>query len=210
MSDDPTLGRGRSWFLLAFFAVAVSAYAIAVLTVPAFGPPFIAERRAVIPWAVLGHLAGGSTALLTGALQLNAGLRIRFVELHRWTGRVYLLTVAVGGASGFALALRPQGGFVTHVGFGLLAMLWLATTGMAYRRIRARDQVGHRRWMFRSYSLTFAAVTLRIYLPASLLAGLPFLPAYQAIAWACWVPNLIVTEWWFLRPRRGSEVEVGA
>jgi predicted membrane protein DUF2306 len=192
--------RPRSWYLLAFLAVAVSAYAVAVLTVPAFGPPFIAERRAVIPWAVVGHLAGGAVALLTGAHQLNPALRTRFLEAHRWTGRMYLLAVAVGGTCGLALALRSQGGFVTHVGFGLLAVLWLATTGMAYLRIRARDQAGHRRWMFRSYALTFAAVTLRIYLPASLFAGLPFLPAYQAIAWACWVPNLLVTEWWFLRP----------
>jgi hypothetical protein len=26
--------------------------------------------------------------------------------------------------------------------------------------------------------------------------------ACQAIAWACWVPNLLVVEWWLLRPVR--------
>jgi hypothetical protein len=60
----------------------------------------------------------------------------------------------------------------------------------------------HRAWMLRSYSLTFAAVTLRIWLPLSQVAGLPFLPSYQAIAWLCWVPNLIVVEWFVLRAGR--------
>jgi hypothetical protein len=54
--------------------------------------------------------------------------------------------------------------------------------------------------MIRSYSLAFAAVTLRIYLPIAVaVMRIPFDQAYPAIAWLCWVPNLIVTEWWVLR-----------
>jgi hypothetical protein len=52
--------------------------------------------------------------------------------------------------------------------------------------------------MIRSFALTFAAVTLRLYLPASQIAGMPFPAAYSAIAWLCWVPNLLVAEW-FIR-----------
>jgi len=71
---------------------------------------------------------------------------------------------------GFALATRSQGGLVTHVGFGLLAILWFGTTAAAYFSIRRGDQVSHRRWMIRGYALTFAAVTLRWYLPLALVA----------------------------------------
>ena len=92
-----------------------------------------------------------------------------------------------------------QGGLPAHVGFGLLAVLWLLATGQAYRSIRAGDQGAHRRWMTRSYALTFAAVTLRIYLPVSLAVGVPFEPAYQTIVWLCWVPNLVIAEWLILR-----------
>jgi len=53
--------------------------------------------------------------------------------------------------------------------------------------------------MIRSYSLTFAAVTLRIYLPLAFASGIPFEIAYPAIAWLCWVPNAIVAEWMFVR-----------
>ena len=57
------------------------------------------------------------------------------------------------------------------------------------------DVAAHQRWMVRSVALTFAAVTLRLCIPLSVVLGLPFEPSYQAIAWLCWVPNLMVAEW---------------
>jgi hypothetical protein len=70
----------------------------------------------------------------------------------------------------------------------------LFTTVRGFLLIRAGNDIDHRAWMIRSYSLTFAAVTLRIYLPLSLAAGMSFDVAYPAIAWLCWVPNIIVAE----------------
>jgi len=49
-------------------------------------------------------------------------------------------------------------------------------------------------------ALTFAAVTLRLYLPSSMAAGIPFEIAYPAIAWLCWLPNVAVAEWLVRRP----------
>ena len=46
----------------------------------------------------------------------------------------------------------------------------------------------------RNFALTFAAVTLRVYLPTSMALGVPFESAYPLIAWLCWVPNLLVAE----------------
>jgi hypothetical protein len=121
-------------------------------------------------------------------------------------GRSYVVAVVVGSLAGLGLATVSQEGLVTHIGFGLLAVLWLISTLQAYRRIRARDLVSHRQWMIRSYSLTLAAVTLRIYLPLSQLLGLPFSDAYQAVAWVCWVPNLVVAEWIILRRAPGPSL----
>ena len=47
----------------------------------------------------------------------------------------------------------------------------------------------------------FAAVTLRLYLPLGFLSGLRFENFYPAVAWLCWVPNLVVAEWTTLRTR---------
>jgi hypothetical protein len=55
--------------------------------------------------------------------------------------------------------------------------------------------------MIRNFALTFAAVTLRIYLPASMAAGMEFEMAYRAIAWLCWVPNLVIAELLFNKRR---------
>ena len=57
--------------------------------------------------------------------------------------------------------------------------------------------------MIRSFALTFAAVTLRIYLP--LFAGvlkLDFVQSFDTISWLCWVPNLLVAEVLVNRARR--------
>jgi hypothetical protein len=58
--------------------------------------------------------------------------------------------------------------------------------------------------MVRNFALTFAAVTLRLYLPASMAAGVAFELAYPVIAWLCWLPNVIVAEVLFNRTHNPS------
>jgi hypothetical protein len=60
----------------------------------------------------------------------------------------------------------------------------------------------------RSFSLTFAAVTLRIYLSLSGLMGWQFASAYAVIAWLCWVPNLLIAMQ--LAPLKPSARSTGA
>ena len=93
----------------------------------------------------------------------------------------------------------------THkVLFGLLAVLWLAVTGQAVWLAMQRRIAEHRIWMIRSAALTFAAVTLRLYLPV-LVVTMGFDAGYVAVAWLCWVPNVIVAEW-IIRRRRASAI----
>ena len=183
------------WVLMTALATLVAAYAAAVLLLPGFGPPFIVARRTTIPLAVTAHLVGGLVALAVGAWQMNARLRSRVIELHRWMGRTYVVAVLIGGLGALRMSVVSEQGWATHLGFGLLALLWLFTTARAYIAIRSHEEARHRRWMIRSYSLTLAAVTLRIYLPLSLALGVPFANAYRAISWLCWVPNIILAEW---------------
>ena len=85
-----------------------------------------------------------------------------------------------------------------------MAVLWLYTGLRAFLAIRRGEVSEHRRWMVRNFSLTLAAVTLRILLPMSGNAGIPFEVAYPAIAWLCWVPNLLVAERVFIRANQRS------
>lgn len=59
--------------------------------------------------------------------------------------------------------------------------------------------------MIRSYALTLAAVTLRLQLPASAMLDIPFETAYPAIAFLCWVPNLILAEIWIALTGLGAQ-----
>jgi hypothetical protein len=73
---------------------------------------------------------------------------------------------------------------------------------MGWRAAMRRRLVEHRRWMIRSWALTLAAVTLRLYMLA--LPGMSSpLDAYRAISFLCWVPNLIAAEL-YLRRRSAS------
>mgnify|MGYP001455804868 CR=1 FL=1 len=196
--------RKAAWVTMTVLALLIAVYGLAALVVPGFGPPFMAERRTQVAWAVYAHLSGSLWALATGPWQLSDRLRQRSLGWHRWLGRSYVLGVLVGGVGGLGLAPHAETGLVAGVGFGTLGVLWLAFTALAFVRIRSGDLAAHRRWMVRSYALTLAAVTLRIYLPLGALAGVGFEAAYPAIAWLCWVPNLVVAELWFVHRERSA------
>lgn len=186
------------WLVMTFMALGVAVYATAMVAFPHLRNPFDTQLFGKLPLPVFLHLTGGAIAIATGAFQVNKSLRNRFLNWHRWTGRVYVIAVCVGGSAAFVMALQSTGGLPSHFGFGMLAVLWVGSTLMAYFHIRAGRVAQHRQWMLRSYALTLAAVTLRIYLPLSQGYGIPFEPAYITISWLCWVPNLLVVEWWIL------------
>jgi hypothetical protein len=72
---------------------------------------------------------------------------------------------------------------------------WLTCSLLAYVAIRNKKYDDHRAWMLRSFSVCWAAVTLRIWLPLSEISGIPFGESYPVIAWISWVPNLIIAQW---------------
>jgi uncharacterized membrane protein len=161
-------------------------------------PPQIAANPFFRPFLYL-HVAGAATALLVGPLQFVAAIRVRRRALHRWVGRVYAVGCLVGGAAGLPIAVGSSAGPVASVGFSLLSLGWLATTALGWRAAWQRDFVSHRAWMIRSFALTLAAVTLRLYLPLVPLLPISFIDGYRAISFLCWVPNLIVAELWLRR-----------
>ena len=154
----------------------------------------LARRFAEYITPLLFHAGGGIVALSLGVWGFWGRFRNRYLWLHRWLGRVYLLAVLVGGTAGFYMALTAFGGLPARIGFVMLALLWLATGATAYLRIRRGEVRLHREWMIRNYALTFSAVMLRVWLPLFMALGFDFPEAYTTVAWLCWVPNLLVAE----------------
>ncbi|PRY31916.1 DUF2306 domain-containing protein [Pseudosporangium ferrugineum] len=165
-----------------------------------------ANRPVVAQVAFYVHIVSAGLALAVGPFSFARMIRRRYLGLHRWIGRGYLIAVALAAVSGFVMAFFNSAGFVGFFGFGTLAVLWGWTSYRGYRAVRARDLAGHQAWMIRSFALTFAAPTLRLWL--GILIGVQLLAgrgagtdpdelvrnAYAAVPFLCWLPNIVVAE----------------
>ena len=210
MLERTVIGLGSGWKVLA--AVASIGVAVASSRYLAMGPgrsPLILANAFANPFLVI-HVTAAGTALLVGPFQLVTRIRTAAPKLHRILGRLYVACCLVGAIAGFVLAFGSVAGPIATAGFGTLAVLWFITTTLAWRRAIQRRFIDHRRWMMRSWALTFAAVTLRIYLPLSQAMGFEFLEAYRAISWLCWTINLAVIEAYLLWPIARASSSVGA
>ena len=187
--------KSIAWFVMTLLALGVALYAASVVFVPDGRSPVVLSLIERLPLAALVHFTGGAIALAVGPFQFSARLRARALPVHRWSGRIYVISILASGVAGLTLAVNSTAGGWARWGFGLLAVAWLATTTVGYLRVRGGNVTGHRRWMIRSYALTLAAVTLRLYMPRAMVMDWPMEIAYPAIAWLCWVPNLFVAEW---------------
>jgi hypothetical protein len=182
------------WFLLALLATMVGLvslrYALPAVPYPSGLPNFQLRHR----W-LIAHAIFSSIALLFGPWQFLPRLRQRWPAVHRWIGRIYCGAVLLGWLSSLPIAAHAYAGVISSVGFLTLGFFWISFTAAGFFTIRSGKVVAHRRWIIRSFALTAAAITLRIYLPLLPLTGLSFSTSYRIIAWACWVPNLFVAEW---------------
>lgn len=138
------------------------------------------------------HAAFASIALLVGPWQ--------FLLLscnswkHRLLGRIYVSAVALGWLASLPLALHAHTGAAASAGFRVLGIGWITCTLLGLVNARARRLCEHRRWMIRSYALTTAAITLRIYIAVSDILSIPLAQSYPYIAWLCWIPNALAAE----------------
>jgi len=188
---------------LQLLALSVVAYAVLMYGFQPLGKFVLPDMAANFRAHAVGiytHVFAAAVALLLGPFQFHERLRRRWPRAHRISGRIYLgVGVGIGGLAGLYMATFAYGGIGAKLGFAALATAWLHSGFRAYRAIRLGDVASHRRWMVRNFALTLAAVTLRILLPVSGIAGIPFDTAYPAIAWLCWVPNLLLAEWILVR-----------
>lgn len=153
-------------------------------------PHFWRERG----WVLL-HITSGTTALLLGPWQFSRRIRQRYLQLHRISGRIYLIAIVLGAVAAFRLAVATPFGHAWSFGLAMLAIAWLTTSAMAYYAVRKRQIQIHREWMVRSYVVTFAFVTFRVLNDfPPMLTWLPEADRANVSIWACWAVPLLFTE----------------
>jgi uncharacterized membrane protein len=200
---------GWAWVALTSLAIAVYAPAPYLTGPLAASGGALAHAYAGQPAAVrvafLAHVLFGGLALLLGPWQFARLLRTRRPRVHRVLGWCAATCILAASAAALVLAPVNTAGMVGFFGFGGLAVLWAYSTVRAVRAARRRAYAEHQAWMIRSFALTYAAVTLRLWLLLLILVQVPFLSgadagdvaqanAYAAVPFLAWLPNLVVAE----------------
>lgn len=203
--------RKLLFILLCVFAILIGIYPLMY----AFVEPkytFLATKPPQILYnliwktAFITHIVFGGIALFTGWRQFGIKFRNNHIRLHKSIGKIYIGCVVFSSISSIYMGFYANGGIIAASGFISLGIIWLLTTCFALFYIRKGNIDKHQRLMVYSYACTFAAATLRLWLP--FLTALTADPenSYLAVAWLCWVPNIIVA--YFINKHRANSQKI--
>jgi len=196
-SKGTAFAKVIGWGLM--FLLAILLFVVASRYLSMDPEVYFSEQREVYianPIPLLMHIAGSMLATILGPFQFLRKIRTgRYLKIHRWLGRAYILGVLFGGVGGAYMGTIAYGSPIARLGLMTVAALWLASGFMAYTNIRSKKIEQHRQWMVINYAITFAGVTLRLWQIVFGVIGLDFLTGYIIVTWLSWVPNLLVALW---------------
>lgn len=192
--------KNALWALFGFLSVSIGLYPVVY---------FVQDRKfgllsfkseallSDVLWNVgfYTHIIFGGLTLLIGWMQFSPRMRRTHLPLHRLIGKIYVAAALLSGLAGIGIGTQATGGWTAVLGFMSLGVVWVYTTFAAYRHIRAGRVTAHQKMMTYSYAACFGAVMLRLWMPLLIMLFGDFIPAYQVVAWLCWLPNLWVA-WW--------------
>src|SRR5258708_14982197 len=162
-----------------WFAVAVAGQLMFAFTVASFYG-MASVRRNWLAWnkgmahgyiagdtkgnfAVAVHLVSVVIVILAGVIQLIPQIRERAPSLHRWNGRLYIVTAFTISIAGLYIMWRrgTVGDLSQHLGQSLNAVLIMLCAVMALRHALVWDFKTHRRWALRLYLVVSASLFIR-------------------------------------------------
>lgn len=166
--------------------------------------PKLYEKDSTAATSGIGiHFATGGIILLLGSIQLLDSVRIRFPVIHRWIGRLYIVSCILAAIGGLVfIALKGTiGGLVMDIGFSLYGILMFITAIKTYRHAVARRLDKHRAWALRLFALAIGSWLYRmdygfwILLTDGLGHERHFTgPFDYLMAFFFYIPNLVIAE----------------
>lgn len=148
-------------------------------------------------WSFYVHVFSSVFVLITGIFQFNRYLIKNKPKIHRISGSFYFIVLFFFAApSGLIMSFYANGGIPAQIGFVLMGSLWILTSVIALIKIKQGRYEEHGNWVLRSYALTLAAITLRLYgyLFDVFKLSIPPKETYILLAYVSWIPNLIIAE----------------
>jgi hypothetical protein len=158
----------------------------------------VPPQDATLPYyyILLAHIVFGTLALVSVPLQIWTWFRRRFPVVHRWVGRLYVLSTCVAAPCGMIIVrFAPP---VGQIGVSIAVSLWLITTLIGFQAARARNYRRHRKFMLFSFALVannfwglaITEIGFRLHLAIDLTYYL------EAARWIGWVVNLMLVQMW--------------
>ena len=164
----------------------------------------LGPRQEAGKWWFIVHFSGATCTLILGPLQFWSYFRNRFRRWHRLAGKFYIGGSVISALMVFYLLSNyPLPGSVPSL--GLLAIIWLFTTIIAFWFALKKNFKLHRQFMIRSYVCGLAFVFIRLLPLINEFTGLfNFIEneevQFTVYEWMCWVYPLMLTEfllvWW--------------
>lgn len=176
-------------------AVLSSAVFIWLIAVPVFFPSRQALHAGHVPMLWV-HVVGGIVMLFSGAVALRIGLTRAWFGWHKRAGYTYLVWGTVASVS--ALFRSFDKGHSPGLATGVLAVVWLAFSAMAFRAARNRRFDQHRDWVIRSYVVAWTFVFCRFW---SRSAPEALQPVESDMLWLAWVGPVLIAEVMLQWPR---------
>jgi uncharacterized membrane protein len=178
-ADTALRAAAQFWFVVAVIGQWAFLYYIAAF----YGPstftgnfqawtknPFL--HKGYIAGDTAGNLVFAAHALLAGviafggAIQLIPQIRARAIAVHRWNGRLFVLTALGLSVSGlYVIWLRGKRPSIVDVGalaISLNAVLIITFVTLAWRSAHSHEISTHRRWALRSYLVANAQWFTRV------------------------------------------------
>ncbi len=174
-------------------------------------------QRSYIPGDTAGNLVFGAHALLAGviafggAIQLIPQIRTRAMFVHRWNGRLFVVTALGVSVSGLYMEWVRSGLYLDSskmagaAGISLNAVLIIVCVALAWRSAVTHDIATHRRWSLRSYLVANGQWFFRVGFMAWVIAnhgpvgvGKNFDgPFVQVWSFGCYLLPLFILELYF-------------
>jgi uncharacterized membrane protein YozB (DUF420 family) len=200
-----------AWGVVIFLIAVVMVFAVIRVTIDSSNlssgvvPPEgeFDRRYALQPALAYAHIIPGVVYLLLAPFQISRRFRNRHLELHRRIGRFLVPTGVVTGV--FAVAFGfffSFGGFAEASATLVFGVYFVVALVVAFRAIRAGDQVTHRRWMIRAFAIGLGVGSIRLWVGLFQATGLlTFEAAFGVAFWIAFVIHAIAAEIWLrLRP----------
>lgn len=159
--------------------------------------------------AFYSHVFTSIFALLAGFTQFSGYILKHHRNIHRLVGRLYVVTILfINFPAAMIMAVYANGLWPSKFAFIILDCLWFYFTLRGVMAARQGRIDEHKRFMIRSYALTFSAITLRAWKIILLHTLHPDpLTLYMIQAWIGFVPNLLFAEW-LIRRKAKKKIHV--